>query len=124
MENSMLVFLILSHPLFLIFHGLKSKLRVSNTIYHLNQGFLWSKCSRFLIGMCILSHCFSIFSMDCLKDFLHFFLHISLTISLHISLLFVSTILPLISMPKNLKNSHNVKEGFKKLEWKIACLFF
>ena len=58
---------------------------------------------------------FIIFSMDCLKDFLH--------ISLLISLLFFFSILPLISMPKNMKNSHNVKGGFKKLEWKIACFF-
>ena len=34
------------------------------------------------------------------------------------------SIFPLIPMPKNMKNSHNVKGGFKKLEWKIAWLFF
>ena len=47
--------------------------RLSNTIYHFYQGFLWSKCSRFLIGMYILSHSFSLFH-GLFERFLAFFL--------------------------------------------------
>ena len=49
---------------------------------------------------------------------------IFLWLFLCIFLCYFFSILPLISMPKNMKNSHNVKGGFKKLEWKIASLFF
>ena len=67
-------------------------------------------CAASVQGMCILSHCFSIFSMDYLKDFLHFFLHISFyyffAYFLPISLLFVFTIFAIdFHAPKNEKQS-------------------
>ena len=58
------------------------------------------------------------------ERFLAYLFYYFVAYFLHISLLFVFTILPLISMPQKMKNSPNVNGGFKKLEWKIACLFF
>ena len=50
------------------------------------------------------------------ERFLACFFYYFFAYFLHISLLFVFTILPLISMPKKMKNSPNVNGGFKNFK--------
>ena len=131
--------------------------KLSNTIYYLNQGFLSSQVCAFYpivflsfpwtvwkiscIFSCIVQQVFKILHRyvhfipmffylfhGLFERFLAYFFDYFFAYLLHISLLFVFTILPLISMRKKMKNSPNVNGGFKKLEWKIewkiATLFF